>query len=184
MTPDPSIERTRSGLRRPRAAHAKRWAAMNVTLRPATAADAPRVASVLMDTRTRFMPYAPSAHTDEEVREWVASYLVPTSRVTVAVVDGHVMGVMATEVKDQVSWVTQLAVDPALVGSGLGSLLLARAMGTLELPIRLYTFQANVGARRFYERRSFMAIEFTDGQTNEEHCPDVLYEYRAPQAEA
>ena len=160
------------------------WASMNVTLRPATDPDAPRVANVLIDTRTRFMPYAPSAHTDEEVREWVVSYLVPTSRVTVAEVEGHVMGVMATEVGDQVSWVTQMAVDPTIVGHGLGSLLLARAVGTLVSPIRLYTFQANVGARRFYERHGFVAIEFTDGQTNEEHCPDILYEYRVLQDEA
>ena len=157
---------------------------MNVTLRPATAADALRVASVLIDTRTRFMPYAPSAHTEDEVREWVASCLVPTGRVTVAEMDGHVMGVMATEVRDEVSWISQLAVDPALVDRGLGSLLLGRAVDTLNAPIRLYTFQANVGARRFYERHGFAAVEFTQGQSNEEHCPDVLYEYRVLQTAA
>ena len=48
-------------------------------------------------------------------------------------------------------------------------------------PIRLYTFQANLGARRFYERHGFSAIEFTDGEGNRERCPDVLYEL-APEA--
>jgi hypothetical protein len=51
-------------------------------------------------------------------------------------------------------------------------------MNTLAPPIRLYTFQANAGARRFYERHGFVPIEFTDGQANEERCPDVLYELR------
>ena len=157
---------------------------MNATLRPATAADAPRVASLLIDTRSAFMPYAPSVHPEADVHEWVASYLVPTGGVTVAEVNGRVAAAMATEVKDQFSWVTQMAVDPSLVGQGIGSLLLARAMRTLAPPVRLYTFQANLGARRFYERHGFIAVEFTDGQANEERCPDVLYEYQAPQREA
>jgi GNAT superfamily N-acetyltransferase len=151
---------------------------MKATLHPATTADASRVASLLIDTRSAFMPYAPSAHSETEVREWVAGHLVPAGGVTVAVVDGRVIGAMATARKDQVSWITQMAVDPSLVSQGIGSLLLAHAMRTLELPIRLYTFQANAGARRFYERHGFTAIEFTDGQANEERCPDVLFEMR------
>ena len=157
---------------------------MNATLRRATQEDAPRVASLLIDTRAAFMPYAPSAHSDEDVRGWVASCLIPTGDVTVVEADGRVVGAMATEVKDQASWITQMAVDPALVSNGLGSLLLAHALRTLASPIRLYTFQANVGAQRFYERHAFVAIEFTDGQANEERCPDVLYEWRHPGGEA
>ncbi|WP_432720473.1 GNAT family N-acetyltransferase [Jeongeupia wiesaeckerbachi] len=69
-----------------------------------------------------------------------------------------------------------MTVAPALVGRGIGTLLLAHAMGTLPQPIRLRTFQANLGAQRFYERHGFAAIELTDGHANEERCPDVLYE--------
>lgn len=126
------------------------------------------------------MPYAPSAHSDAKVRAWVAAVLVPAGGVTVADLHNRVVAVMATERVRDLSWVTQMAVDPALVGRGLGSLLLAHAMAGLPLPIRLYTFQANTGARRFYERHGFQAIEFTDGRANEERCPDVLYELRAP----
>jgi ribosomal protein S18 acetylase RimI-like enzyme len=64
------------------------------------------------------------------------------------------------------------------VGQGIGKLLLEGALAHLQLPVRLYTFQANTGARRFYERHGFVAIEFSDGQGNEEKCPDVLYEWR------
>lgn len=152
---------------------------MNVLLRRATAEDAPRLASLLIDTRSAFMPYAPSAHSEAEVREWVATHLVPSGGVTVAARQDSVIAAMATERSATCSWITQMAVDPLLVGRGVGAMLLAHAMRTLELPIRLYTFQANVGARRFYERHGFVAIEFTDGHANEERCPDVLYELGA-----
>lgn len=153
---------------------------MEATLRPASPGDAPRVAQLLIDTRARFMPYAPSAHSDDEVREWVATTLVPGGGVTVAQVDGRVLGAMATAREGGCSWIMQMAVDPAVVGRGLGSSLLAQALRDLPRPIRLYTFQANTGARRFYERHGFAAIEFSDGLANEERCPDVLYEIRGP----
>jgi GNAT superfamily N-acetyltransferase len=44
-------------------------------------------------------------------------------------------------------------------------------------PLWLWTFQANAGARRFYERNGFAPVEFTDGAANEEHEPDVRYEW-------
>lgn len=157
---------------------------MNATLRPATAEDARRVADLLIETRAAFMPYAPSAHPEAEVREWVASYLVRSGGVTVAEVQGQVAGAMASERTDDACWITQMAVDPPLVGQGIGSLLLAHATRTLALPIRLYTFQANLGARRFYERHGFVAMAFTDGRANEERCPDVLYELEAASREA
>lgn len=75
------------------------------------------------------------------------------------------------------SWIMQMAVQAELVNQGIGSQMLAHALRTLSPPIRLYTFQQNSGARRFYERHGFVAIEFTDGSGNEERCPDVLFEF-------
>ncbi len=46
----------------------------------------------------------------------------------------------------------------------------------MPLPLRLYTFQPHTRARKFYEHHGFVAIEFTDGRSNEEGVPDVLYE--------
>jgi ribosomal protein S18 acetylase RimI-like enzyme len=146
------------------------------TLRPAVAADAPRVARLLIETRSAFMPYAPSAHTDDEVRDWVARHLLASGGVTVAEIEGEVVAAMATETSATGSWITQMAVDPGRVGQAIGSRMLTHALQTLAAPIRLYTFQANAGARRFYERHGFAAIEFSDGRANEERCPDVLYE--------
>ena len=70
----------------------------------------------------------------------------------------------------------QLYLLPSHVRRDIGSRLLAHAMESTSLPIRLYTFQENARARRFYERHGFVPIAFGDGSANEERRPDVLYE--------
>jgi len=149
---------------------------MSTTLRPATIEDAAQVAEVLLSSRRVFLPYAPLAHTDAAVRRWVREPLIPSGGVTVACVGGEVVGVLAIARESNVSWINQLYVAPGHTGQGIGTRLLAHALSSLEGPVRLYTFQANTGARSFYERHGFKAIAFGDGTGNEEHCPDVLYE--------
>ena len=151
---------------------------MNILIRSATTDDAARVAELLIDTRQQFMPYAPSPHSAASIHAWVAAVLVPSGAVVLAQIDGRVLGMMANNVDEAHSWITQMAVDPKNVGTGIGSALLAHALATLRRPVRLYTFAQNSGARRFYERAGFTAIAFSSGQTNEEQCPDVLYELR------
>lgn len=148
---------------------------MPCTLRPAQPEDAARVADILLASRHAFLPYAPLAHTDDEVRDWVRTVLVPGG-VTLACRGAETVGMLATACDGGIGWIEQLYIDPPHVGRGVGMQLLAHALQTLPRPVRLYTFQANDGARRFYERHGFRAIAFTDGSGNEEHCPDVLYE--------
>lgn len=153
---------------------------MQVTLRAAVAADGQRVAQILIDVRFAFMPYAPLVHSREEVRSWVDAVLISSGGTVIAELKGSLIGVMATEQAPSCSWITQMAVDPGHVGRGIGSILLDHALRVLPRPIRLYTFQENAGARRFYERRGFRPIALTNGRANEERCPDVLYEFIAP----
>jgi len=150
---------------------------MNISLRPATPADAEAVADLYLASRKTFVTFAPLAHSEAEVRMWIADILIPSGNVTVTVSGEQVVGMMATAQEDGYSWIDHLYLAPAFVGRGIGSLLLAQAMQQLSPPLRLYTFQENAGARRFYERHDFQAIAFSDGQDNEEHCPDVLYEW-------
>lgn len=152
---------------------------MSVNQRPATPEDASQIAEVLLSSRAAFLPYARSAHTDSEVHQWVRDSLIPAGGVTVACVGSSVVGVLATAQEPNASWVNQLYLAPGYVGQRTGTQLLAHALATLPWPVRLYTFQANCRARSFYERHGFKAIKFTDGSSNEEHCPDVMYEYRA-----
>jgi ribosomal protein S18 acetylase RimI-like enzyme len=156
---------------------------MDVIFRPATDTDAEQVASVLLASREAFIAFAPLAHTDDDVRAWVANVLIPGGGVSVAVAGGSnegVVGMMAVSRKDGVGWIDQLYLHPSVVGHGIGTRFIELARESLGSRIRLYTFQENAGARRFYERHGFRAIAFSDGATNEEHCPDVMYEWAAP----
>jgi GNAT superfamily N-acetyltransferase len=148
-----------------------------VSLRAADAEDACVVAEVYLASRKVHLPYAPLAHTDDQVRHWIHEVLIPDGGVTVAVAGRTVIGMMATSIdEDGCGWVDQLYLAPRQVSRGVGSALLAVGLARLPRPVRLYTFQQNVAARRFYERHHFVPIAFTDGSGNEEGCPDVLYE--------
>jgi GNAT superfamily N-acetyltransferase len=148
------------------------------THRPATVADASRIADLYLTSRKKFLAFVPSSRTDEEIRRWMGGVLIPRGGVTLAESsEGELLGMMALSYDGLHSWIEQLFVAPHLVGQGIGTRLLELALTCLKPPVRLYTFQGNQGARRFYERHGFEPIAFTNGETNEERCPDVLYEW-------
>jgi GNAT superfamily N-acetyltransferase len=149
--------------------------------RAATADDADSVADVYLRARKELVACAPLVHSDEEVRDWIRRHLIPAGRTTVAVADRRVIGLLAVSREADCGWIDQLYLLPEWVGRGIGSRLLERAENQLAPPIRLYTFQCNERARRFYERRGFRAIAFGDGSGNEEKSPDILYEWRPGQ---
>ena len=97
------------------------------------------IADVLLSSRRALLPYAPLAHTDAEVRQWVSEALVPSGGVKVACLGGTVIGFLATTRESNVSWVNQLYIAPNHTGQGIGSRLLSLALASLALPIRLYT---------------------------------------------
>jgi ribosomal protein S18 acetylase RimI-like enzyme len=148
-------------------------------LRAATLEDTTAVARVLLESRRAFLPYAPSPRPPNEVLDWVAHHLIPAGGVTVAVNEGEVVAMLAVSEDDSAAWVDQLYVLPGFDNQGLGSRLLRFAHESLKRPVRLFTFQQNTGARRFYERHGYKVVALSDGQSNEEKCPDVLYEFGA-----
>ena len=102
----------------------------------------------------------------------MAGEVLPNSHAWIAEVDGEPAGyIVFTD-----EWIKQLYIRPDRHGQGLGSALLARVLADGK-PRRLWTFQQS-RARKFYEDRGFVAVEFTDGQGNEEKTPDVCYEWR------
>jgi GNAT superfamily N-acetyltransferase len=72
-------------------------------------------------------------------------------------------------------FVQQLYILPGYQGLGIGSALLEKAIELAPDGLELWAFQQNERARGFYERRGFVAVEFTDGANNEERTPDVRY---------
>jgi GNAT superfamily N-acetyltransferase len=122
------------------------------------------------------LPYARAVHSEAEDLDWARHSLIPSGGVTIATVDDNVIGVLAVSRADSANWIDQMYIQPEYCGRGVGSQLMRAALSSLSRPIRLYTFQQNGRARRFYERFGFSAIEWGDGSRNEEGCPDVLYE--------
>ena len=152
--------------------------AATLDFRAATLRDADSVADVYLRSRKELVACAPLAHSDEAVRDWIRRHLIPAGSTTVAVVDGLVVGFLAVSRAHDSSWIEQLYLLPAWVGRGIGTQLLELARSQLPPPIRLYTFQCNERARRFYERHGFKVMSFSDGSRNEEQCPDILFEWR------
>ena len=150
---------------------------MNVDFRRATVGDVDSVGDVYLRSRKELVSCAPLAHSDEDVRDWIRRRLIPAGHTTVAVADGLIIGLLAVSRGIECSWIDQLYLLPTWVGRGIGSRFVELAQSELPSPIRLYTFQCNERARRFYERRGFKAIAFGDGSGNEEKCPDILYEW-------
>lgn len=146
-------------------------------IRKATDEDAAAVASVYLASRKRHVAFAPPAHPDAEIRNWIRQLLIPKSRVVVVEENGVIVAMMALTAASDGGWIDQLYVAPASTGRGHGTALVDFAQRELPSPISVYTFQQNHRSRQFYERRGFLAVRFSDGSTNEERCPDVLYRW-------
>jgi GNAT superfamily N-acetyltransferase len=153
---------------------------MPITIRPATSQDAERFTEILIQSRATFLPFAKSPHTDAAMHLWVREKLLPHAKCYVAQDEqSRLLGILALESNATGNWIEQLYLCPQHVAQGIGTQLLHFALRQLSLPIRLYTFQQNFGARRFYERHGFRAIAWSNGAENEERCADVLYELAA-----
>lgn len=148
----------------------------NLLLRIATQRDATSIANLYLTSRKEHLSFAPLAHTDEAIHQWMRDELIPHSQVWVVEQNNVILGMMAVAEKQKILWIEQLYVLPKATGQGIGSLLMTKAKAR-HFPIRLRTFQENLGARRFYERHGFTSLAFADGSENEEHCPDMLYEW-------
>ncbi|MDO9126580.1 GNAT family N-acetyltransferase [Parvibaculum sp.] len=144
-------------------------------IRPARKDEWLRVADVFIAARAG-MAYLPQLHSDEETRAFIRG-VVETGVVWVAEGGGCVAGFAATERTRDGAWLHHLYVHPREHNAGAGSLLLARVKMELPEGFSLWTFQANLGARRFYERHGCREIRRTAGE-NEENLPDILYEWR------
>jgi GNAT superfamily N-acetyltransferase len=145
-----------------------------VYVRPARHDDADAIADVYLASFTATYRF-PLAHSDQQVRRWIAEILLPTEEVWVVTDrDEAVVAMMAlsSEMLDQ------LYVVPAWTGRGIGSRFIELAKSRRPGGLDLYTFQVNAGARRFYERHGFVEVARGDGSDNEEGQPDLRYAWR------
>ena len=125
--------------------------------------------------RTAFddrLPWLSGLHTPEEDREFFRRYVFANCEVWGAI-DNEAIGFIAF----REGWIDHLYVLPARQKQGVGEALLEVAKVAWP-DLKLWTFQKNLPARVFYEKRGFSLIEETDGGGNEEREPDVLYRWR------
>jgi len=144
-----------------------------ILIRRATIEDAADVATVYIASQRGAADHIPIVHTDAEIRAWVINHMVPERETWVADLSGRIVALMVLDGE----MIDQMYVSPASQRRGVGDAMLAHAKQLHPARLRLYTFQSNAPARRFYEARGFVAIEFNDGARNEERAPDVLYQW-------
>lgn len=141
-------------------------------IRLATPADAGEVARLHRSVRAACLPYLPELHTSDEDLWFFRERVFPACTVWV----GETVGISGFCAFRE-GWVDHLYVAPAVHRRGLGSALLGKAMAQQSL-LRLWVFQRNTPAIRFYTARGFRLLDQTDGSRNEEREPDALYQWR------
>lgn len=143
-------------------------------LRPARQGDGPGCSSVYLRSRQFALSTVPVGHSDAEVRRWMADDMIGRTDMTVAEVDGVIVGFMVLETTAPgCGWIEQLYLDPTWMGRGLGERFLDTAKHRCAGELQLWTFAVNGSARRFYAGAGFQEMEHTDGSANEERAPDV-----------
>ena len=142
---------------------------MSFTLRRLVLEDMDRVAIVLRQAFDERLPWLAGLHRPDEDRAFFRNHVHRTCEIWGAL-DGDIVGFIAF--RD--GWVDQLYVLPAHQGRGMGTALLDIAKAASPR-VQLWTFQKNWAARAFYEKHGFAVIEETDGSSNEEREPDILY---------
>jgi GNAT superfamily N-acetyltransferase len=133
----------------------------------------PAAARVHRAAFDRALPWLTGLHTPEEDRRFYCEMVFKTCEIWGAFDQQAITGIIAFR-KD---WIDQLYVLPDAQGGGTGSALLQIAKDRSDC-LRLWTFQRNQRARRFYEARGFALLRETDGAANEEKEPDALYCWR------
>lgn len=119
----------------------------------------------------RAMTYLPQdLHTDEETHEWMRQVIFAGQEVLVAESEGRIAAFLSLDG----DLVTNLYVRADVRSRGFGAALLTAAKAQRPDGLRLWVFEPNAGAIRFYEREGFRTLERTDGQGNDEKVPDRL----------
>lgn len=99
--------------------------------------------------------------------------VLPHNEVRLALAGGRLLGFVAASSAS----VDQLYVRPGAQRQGVGRVLLGWAKQQSGGRLRLYTFEKNLGARAFYERQGFVAVQ--RGFEPFWQLEDILYEWSA-----
>lgn len=149
-------------------------------IRSATRSDMARCGEILNDWIDA-TPWMPRVHSHQDVVRYHTDFVHENRDVLVAERDGNEVCGFAATSSDAV--VTGFYLAPDARRKGLGRQLLNQIKQAYPSGLHLWTFVANTGARKFYEREDFTEERRTDGD-NEENLPDILYCWQSEGAAA
>lgn len=146
---------------------------MNEIVQIVVAEDADRVVDIFNSARAQ-MEYLPVIHSPQETHEYFTK-LVRDGKVLVYKINSEIVGFM--ELDD--GWLHHLYIDSEHQNKGFGTRMLDFAKRKSLQGIRLWVFEENKNAIRFYEREGFILVKKrnSDETTNEENLSDRLYEW-------
>ena len=133
------------------------------------------VSDLFIASRAKTLPKVRRVHADAEIHAWMREVVFPRRSIRIAQLADEIVGFAARDG----AWLDHLYLRPGWTGKGIGRELLDVVINEARIVtpvLRLYTFQCNTGARRFYERNGFTAVALGDGSGNEEGEPDIRYE--------
>jgi ribosomal protein S18 acetylase RimI-like enzyme len=144
----------------------------DLVIRPFAVPDFDELTEVWHNVNRSAYPYvaAHQRYTLDEARAFFQTSVLPSNRLWVASLGTSIVGFIAVDA----THINQLAVDVNHQHRGIGSALLRYLLATTEGPWRLFTYQRNESARRFYERHGFCVVRFGTSPPPENE-PDVEY---------
>ncbi len=130
----------------------------------------------------RGMPFVPQdLHTDAEDRRWMRDVFANQLVLVAEVVADENQGVGA-KIVGMLSMgngtIHNFYIRPGYQNQGIGHRLIEMAKTCSGGELKLWVFEPNEGAIRFYERHGFNTVRKTDGRDNEEKVPDRLMAWR------
>lgn len=127
-----------------------------------------QLVEVFRAARREWLQFSLDLHDDDEDRTFLSQVVLKQNEVWVAEFEDRIVGFIAFAS----GFVNQLYVAPGFQGRGIGTRLLAVAQQTAS-SLQLWTFEANLPAIQFYQKRGFAVAQRTDGAGNEAARPDV-----------
>ena len=146
---------------------------MNVKFIKAIDKDAAEISQILEDWAASNCEI-PLVHSVEERADY-GRWLLEHTSVTMICNNSDVVGFLAVEKRI----IQALYIKKEFQGFGFGQAAIKFAQKQFE-ELRLWVFQSNIGAQRFYRRLGFQIVKISDGQDNEYNLPDVFYCWKAP----
>jgi len=141
---------------------------MNVKFIKAIDKDAAEISQILEDWAACNCEI-PLVHNVEERADY-GRWLLKRTSVTMIHNSSGVVGFLALEKHI----IQALYIKKGFQGFGFGQAAIKFAQKQFK-ELRLWVFQSNIGAQKFYQRLGFQIVEKSDGEDNDYRLPDIFY---------